>query len=466
MVGLIQSILAGLFLAASFPPVGLWICSFIGLALLFRSIVDLTLQTRLYRAFIAGSAFFLPLLHWSGTYVGAIPWLILALGESVLFATIALLPYDRSITAALRFAAFFSLIELLRMKVPFGGFGWGRMGFTQVDILHTIYPFVGVSGVTFIIAFFAALLASSQIRLLVSSTLTLILVVLLTPGAQATSTFPIAGVQGGVDKLGLDFNDRALSVMNRHAQVTLSHQLRGSQLIVWPENAADRDPISDINANRILRKTLSSIDAPLLIGAVEQRGAGPINTSLLFANDGTLIARYTKQDLAPFGEYIPLRRLAEAIAPQAGEVRDFQSGTQWMKFQIGQTTFATLICFEVLDDDHVRSGARNTEFLVAQTNNATFGTSAQAAQQLQITRARAAELGRSFMVVSTTGFTVAIDNQGNIFKSIPQFKAGVLNAELPLASNQTLASRLGSKFWIAVFLTLVALTFRTRVYTR
>ena len=35
-------------------------------------------------------------------------------------------------------------------------------------------------------------------------------------------------------------------------------------------------------------------------------------------------------------------------------------------------TFQSFICFEVLDDDHVRAGAKDMDFLIAQTNNATF----------------------------------------------------------------------------------------------
>ena len=190
----------------------------------------------------------------------------------------------------------------------------------------------------------------------------------------------------------------------------------------------------------------------LLIGAVESGDKGPLNTSLLYDTNGKIDSRYVKQDLAPFGEYIPLRSWAEAISPYATNVRDFQSGNSWVKHRVKGIPFQSLICFEILDDDHVRAGAYGAVFLVAQTNNATFGTSSEAAQQLQITRARAAELGRDFVVASTTGFTAHIDSLGNIQEIAPQFepRALTMNVSAVDADQRTPASRIPSWNWVVI----------------
>ncbi|MEY3714534.1 MAG: apolipoprotein N-acyltransferase, partial [Actinomycetota bacterium] len=90
---------------------------------------------------------------------------------------------------------------------------------------------------------------------------------------------------------------------------------------------------------------------------------------------------------------------------------------------------------------------RDMDFLIAQTNNATFGASSQAAQQLQITRARAAELRKEFAVVSTTGFTVHLDQNGNQIAALKQFEPGTLNMKMGSNPNNTRASRLGTGFW-------------------
>ena len=126
-----------------------------------------------------------------------------------------------------------------------------------------------------------------------------------------------------------------------------------------------------------------------------------------------------------------------------------QPGTSWVRHSVNNIPFQAIICFEILDDDHVRAGARETGFLVAQTNNATFGKSAEASQQLQITRARAAELGREIAVVSTTGFTAHLDASGQIREKAPQFESTALRMVVRAVEpkEQTPASKVPSGFW-------------------
>jgi apolipoprotein N-acyltransferase len=259
-------------------------------------------------------------------------------------------------------------------------------------------------------------------------------------------------VQGGVDELGLDFNARALSVLQRHIDTTPRDI--SSDLIIWPENAVDVDPKANLQARERMKQLFNEIDVPLLVGVVEQTSGGPANSSIMYDANGNEISRYTKQDLAPFGEYIPLRRIAERISPFTDQVRDFVPGSSWVRHTINGRTFTTFICFEILDDDHVREGALGSDFLVAQTNNATFGESSQAAQQLTMTRARAAELGRDFAVVSTTGFTAHLDREGSIIDSIEQFKGGALEMSVRTHEDRTLASQLTTLIW-AIFLVLI-----------
>ena len=147
---------------------------------------------------------------------------------------------------------------------------------------------------------------------------------------------------------------------------------------------------------------------------------------------------------------MPLRQVAEAISPYAKQVRDFIPGTSWIKHSINDIPFQALICFEVLDDDQVKIATAGTSFLVAQTNNATFGRSNEAAQQLQITRSRAAESGRDFVVVSTTGFTAHVNSRGKVVVRAPQFAAHSLTMKVRLQepSSATPAQKLNSWFWV------------------
>ena len=461
-MGLVLSILAGILLWSGFAPLQFPLGPFLGLLILFKLIANRRFRERFFYIAVTGLAFFAPLLHWSGTYVGWAPWIALATLQTALFSLLSVFRVERSARGALVFAAAFTVIELVRMKLPFGGFGWGRIGHTQVDLLSPIYPFVGIAGVTFFVAFFAALLLAARFRFLLI--VPIFILGTLMPMPDKLNEIKVTAIQGGVDELGFDYNQRALGVLKRHVTETLASDSE-PELWIWPENASDIDPISNFQAKKLIAEVIADKQSNLLVGAVLRSKEGPQNVSILYKEDGSISSLYTKQDLAPFGEYMPLRSIAEWVTPEAKRVRDFQAGNKWVLHGIAGGKFAAVICFEVLDDDFLAIGAKDANFLVAQTNNATFGTSPQALQQLQIIRARAAQFHRDFAVVSTTGFTAHIDATGNIVEELDQFEPGALEMSISTYEERTVASRINSWFWVGV-LALVLLGSRRSVFSR
>ena len=446
--------LSGLSLFISFAPLNVWPAAFVGMALLFKALSDQRFMARLFLTSCSGALLFFPLLYWSGNYVGAVPWIALSTLETTLFSLISIPSYKRDCASVVRFAAIFSLIEIVRMKFPFGGFGWGRIGFTQIDSLGSFYPVIGITGITFLVALSGAFLTLFFIRSIVVVLSAIFLSQFLPHQTHETTPLTIDAVQGGVDQLGLDFNSRALSVLSRHVSVT-EQILHPAQLIIFPENASDIDPLKDQQAQSLIDSALTKTDRPILLGAVEEGERGPLNTSLLFDVNGNILSRYVKQDLTPFGEYIPLRTLAQSVSPAATRVTNFQPGTQWVLHHLDGQTFPSIICFELLDDDHLRKGMNGATFAIAQTNNATFGKSAQADQQLQITQARAAEFGREFAVVSTTGWTAQIDSYGRVVKRLERFTPGYLSMSVMGMNGETSASRSSSRIWAIFFVALM-----------
>ena len=462
MVNVLFAAVSGFLFFAGFAPFELWFTPYLAAAILFRILCDKSLRQRMTYAGLAGLTFFLPLLHWSSVYVGSAPWLVLGVGESLIFSMIGLIRFQRRWESALTFSTMFTLIELVRMKAPFGGFGWGRLGFTQVDSISWIYPLVGVTGISLLVSS-AAFLIITPLKTILSFFLILgtsMSITSLLTSNNSERSIQVTAIQGGVDELGINFNERALRVLERHVEATT--YVPGTDLYVWPENASDVDPIKNERANILITNLAQGLSASLLVGGVEFSSQGPLNSSILFGKDGEVLSRYTKQDLAPFGEYMPMRRLAEAISPYAEQVTDFVPGDRWVKHLIGDLPFQSLICFEVLDDDHVKMGTHGSSFVVAQTNNATFGKSSEAAQQLQITRARAAETKRDFVVVSTTGFTAHLDSQGKIVVKSPQFTPERLTMKVAATDPEleTPAQKLRTWAWVlglALILSLVRL---------
>lgn len=111
----------------------------------------------------------------------------------------------------------------------------------------------------------------------------------------------------------------------------------------------------------------------------------------------------------------------------------------------GPFPFGDVICFEVAYDSLVRSSvAAGAQLLVVQTNNATFGHTAETYQQLAMSQLRALEHGRTVLQVSTTGVTAVIGPDGRIRnESGALFEPDVIVASVPLRTATTPATWLG-----------------------
>src|SRR4051794_38035520 len=78
--------LAGFAGAGAFPQLGIWLLMPISVAGLSWAVDGRRARTGAWLGMLYGLGFFVPLLHWTGVYVGAVPWLILAVAEAVFMA--------------------------------------------------------------------------------------------------------------------------------------------------------------------------------------------------------------------------------------------------------------------------------------------------------------------------------------------------------------------------------------------
>ena len=410
---------------------------------------------RALSAFLFAFTFNAVLLHWTSTYVGSTPWIILSFGLSLLYLPLALV--GRWGIAA--YPLIFVVLEEVRNRFPFGGFGWARVAYSQADAPYAAIASRGgaisLSAITVLIAGFVYFTINKKVNLLL---LVPLLAFLIPNNIAISNQTSVLMVQGNVPELGLDFNARAKQVFNNHVNQTKVALAENKKIdfVVWPENAVDVDPYT----NKDVYETLESFDKPLIIGAILGKGEKLFNTSILWGDITQDI--YFKQHLTPFGEYIPLRSLAKKISPLVNQVNDFSPGNGQKIFTIGQAKIAPVICFELIDDEILVEAAKGSNILVVQTNSATFGTSAESAQQLSISRIRAIEHSRNVVSVSTTGISAVIDFKGKVLNETSMGTAEHVFADVGLIEQSSPRDRYGD--WASVFTLMWLLVVARRAY--
>src|SRR5205823_485471 len=119
----------------SFPPRPLWWLAPVSFALLGLAVHGRRARAGFGYGFLFGFAFLIPLLHWTGIYVGVIAWWPLSAVEA---AILALAPAAIAVVSRLRgwplrAALLWVAGEALRARVPFGGLPWGKVAFGQPE---------------------------------------------------------------------------------------------------------------------------------------------------------------------------------------------------------------------------------------------------------------------------------------------------------------------------------------------
>ncbi|WP_022899276.1 apolipoprotein N-acyltransferase [Humibacter albus] len=403
--------------------------------------------------------------------------------------------------------------EWLTGNWPYGGFAWGRAALSQSEspLAHLVAWF-GIAGVTFLMVWLVALalecvryrrrsavlnspsrtwktavgaffmktststttpfseesFSGSTIRpstgrldaaarrpeIRAAIALIAIALVLAVPVWPATTagTWRVGAVQGN-GPAGYFEPHQVGDVMNAQIKATLPILDEKPDVVVWPEGSADIDPTRDRTSAQVLDNLSERLGSPMIVGTITHRHGKYFNTSLLWKAGKGAVAYYDKRHPVPFGEYVPDRAFWTPFAPDLlGLIqRDYTPGTRPNVFDVNGVKAGISICFDIVDDqlttDMMTGGA---QIIIAQTNNADFGTTKENVQQLAIARLRAIETARSLVNISTVGTSQIIDPDGRTIVGLRAYKAGAMVADVPLGTSTTPATLLSRAFEVLV----------------
>ena len=470
--------LAGLVTCAAFPPWGWWPLAFVGVAGLALVVRERRCKAAYGLGLAYALGFLLPLLVWSKV-AGVDAWVILTISQSLLLALIGPLSVlaQRRRFSPLWIAGAWMVEEAIRDRVPFGGFPWGRLAFSQSDSpLTALAAWGGAPLLSFAVALGGGLLvvavratrgssAGPRATLTAGTALAGLLAITFgpllipRPTAAERGNAVVAAVQGDVPRTGLDALGQKRAVTRNHVAETerLAAEVKAGKvpapdLVLWPENSSDLDPFKDATAAQLLDTASAAIGRPILVGAVlDGPGTGHVrNTGLLWGPKGYLGQMYIKRHPVPFAEYLPGRAIIQKIVTRYAHDQpdDFVAGKTAGLFTIQgpkqSYRLGDVICFEVAYDGLVRSVVdKGAQLIVVQTNNASFGRSGETYQQLAMGRIRAVEHGRTVVVAATSGLSAIISPNGSLLERSSLFTPQALVASVPLRTSLTLADRLG-----------------------
>lgn len=475
---------AGLASACGFAPLHLWPLTISGVALLIVAVDKApSLRSALLRGWAFGVGNFALGNNWIATaftyqsnmpaWLGWVAVVLLAFYLAVYPAAAAGLAWrwgraDR-LRLVLVLAAAWIVTEYLR-AVLFTGFAWNPLGVALLDLppvhLATLTGSYGLSGVLILIA--GAVWLAVQRQWLpaaaITATIALLSLVLLPSAASPARGPRVRIVQPNI------------SQDQKHAEgyEPQLHRLRQEsapgaaepRLHLWPEDAIpyflDEEPWRAAEvASWVGTRDLILTGGAKIERDSDGRATGARNTVWNIDSRGTVLARYDKAHLVPYGEYLPARPLLSAvglsrIVPGAF---DFLEGPGPQTLDVpGFGRAGIQICYEIIFSGQVVDPANRPDFIFNPSNDAWFGRWGPP-QHFAQARLRAIEEGLPVIRSTPTGISGMIDANGRIAAAIGWREPGVIDARLPFAAAPTAFARLGNvaPFLLAGLLAAIAL---------
>jgi apolipoprotein N-acyltransferase len=262
-----------------------------------------------------------------------------------------------------------------------------------------------------------------------------------------------------------------------HRHLDLSQKVERdakADFVVWSETSAMR-PVRDETYRQELRAGVARrIGVPAIFGAVivklvdDERRYVLYNTAVSSQADGTVTARYDKQFLLTFGEYLPFGDTFPILYKWSPNSGHFTPGTTLdpLTLEVGGTKHpvSALICYEDVLPRFTNDAVRHAdpELLVNMTNDAWFGDTAEPWEHLALAKFRAIEHRRYFVRGTNSGVSAVIDPVGRVVVKSGTFDEEAVSATIHWMRQHTFYEVFGDWPWALVSIAIVFASFRKK----
>ena len=468
---------SGVLVALSMPPWGFWPLAVLGIVLFEVALGgEPTTRQRLVRGALFGAGWMYLGMGWMVQLTA--PGYVVAGFVFALFHMLAAVVAPVGTWRVIGRPAAHALVEAVRFSFPFGGIPLATLGMSQVG-----GPFVGVVRVggvilltwlVFQLGFAVAALATGVPSLVrrerpraagaphgavaLGVVVGVLALAAVAPRGSATGEeLRVAAVQGGGEQGTSALEVPSRLVTERHLEATRSiPDDAGLDFVLWPENTIDVDVFEGSEIHDAIAAEAARLDAPIAVGVTEEPR---VNSQTLVATDGEIVGQYVKVRRVPFGEYVPLRGLLEALGAPIEQVgRDAVAGTGPAILDLPDgTRLGVVISWEVFFAGRAREGVRlGAEAILNPTNGASYTGTIVQTQQVASSRLRAIEHGRWVVQAAPTGFTAIVDADGEVRQRTSVSERKVLFDTVELRTGRTWYTNLGDAPFIAALVALLA----------
>ena len=485
----------------SLPPFNYVIINFITLSLLFAFLIKRSKEIKNKKIFffygwLFGFGYFITNLYWisiSLTFDESFKFLIpvtlifipafLALFYGLISFLFFIFKTKKVISSFFLFSLIFGLTEYVRGSI-LTGFPWNLIAYSfssHLEILN-ITSVIGTYGFNlFCISLFISpavfILRDTRADIWVCIFFLLITIIFYLYGSQSKKVFTEAEINSidyKVRVIGSNIKlDRFYSNINPITAIEdlieLSEPDKNEKIIfVWPEGilpGISQEKIVDykwlfenhFNENHLLVLGINS-------KSVQRDTVKYFNSLSVYDHSLNLLSSYDKNNLVPFGEFLPLENILKNIGLKTltNNYQSYSKGSERNIITINKSNislkFLPLICYEIIYSGRIFNNP-DFDFIINISEDGWFGQSIGPKQHFIHSIYRAIESGKYVLRSSNNGISAIINPIGEIEQEVSFNKTGYIDFSQFKKIQPTIFSKYGNKIFGLIILLYIFLIF-------
>ena len=483
--------LLGLITSYSLPPYSLFFINFITFPLLLLYLLS-NHSTGKWTCFkigwMFGFGYFISNLYWitnsltfEEIFKPLIPFalilipLFLGIFYGIAIFACSLFNLKKNFSSILIFSIFLSLIEYVRSFI-FGGFPWNLIAYSWTDYLNFIqivsftgtYLFNLFSIIFFLIPTIIFFKYKKKTKLFSLAVAVAILTINFIYGAIIIKN------NKKIDETNLNFVIKIISpkieinrfFQNKNPKKTILDLVKLSEpndlkrtIFIFPEGVLSNIYLQDLKNYSYIFSENYSDKHKIILGISSNEESYIYNSLVVLDKDANILAKYDKNKLVPFGEFLPYENLLSKFGLKkiTQGYLSFSASNKRNIININNIKFLPLICYEIIYSGQLNKSKEDYDFIINISEDGWFGNSVGPYQHFSHSIFRAIEEGKNIIRSANNGISAYINPTGQIINSIESTQKGVIEINNFKKHKKTYFSTHGINLYFYFILFFIAL---------
>jgi len=489
----IVPLILGVISSFSLPPYGFFFINFITFPLLLIYLISNKNENKWFSFVIGwmfGFGYFLSSLYWitnaltfDEIFKVLIPFalilipLFLALFYGLSTLVFSFFNCKKKISSILIFSTFFSCLEFIRGYI-LGGFPWNLISYTwteypeflQVLSLIGTYSFNLLNVTFFLIPAIIFFKYKFKTKLFI-----IIFTIIFLTSNFIYGSFKIKKNQK-IDEIKIDFLVKIISPKihikryfeNKNPEEIILDLIKLSDpdkskktIFIFPEGALSNIYLQDLENYRYIFSENFSNKHKIILGINSVENNNVYNSMVVLDKDINVLAKYRKNKLVPFGEFLPFESILSNLGLKkiTQGYRSFSSDNKRKIISVFNLDILPLICYEIIYSGEIVKYDENYDLIINISEDGWFGDSIGPYQHFSHSVFRSIEEGKNLIRSTNNGISAYINSRGEIMNKIESTEEGVISVKSFKKTEKTLFSSFGNKIFFYFLIIYTSLIF-------